>query len=584
MRHTIFLNIYKIWRHISNQRRFQFTWLIILLFLSSFAEVISITAIFPFFGALIEPEMIMQMKIAKPFLIILDINDSTELALPITIIFCIIVFLSTFIRVTYTWLSIRLSFALGIDLSHDIYRRTLYQPYIVHISRNSSEIVNGIHVKVSEVIFYILMPLMTLISATLLTLSIVITLVIVTPSTALISIVFLILLYGFLIYNTKEKLKVNSKLVAYESNNIIKNLNEGLSGIRDVLIDNSQESFAKIYKEINFKLRRSQGIIQIISQIPNIILTSLGLLLLSFLAFYFNENGGLAKALPSLVVLTLGLQRLMPSIQQLYSSWSTILGSQSSLNDVVNLFEQAYPEHLNMSYDKSFTFQNKIEINRLAFRYSKETPYILNGIHFVIEKGARIGFIGKTGCGKSTLLDIIMGLLTPEEGEILVDGKKITNLNCNSWQKNISHVPQSVFLSDNTIEKNIAFGERDEIIDKERVLFAAKKAQLAVDIDNFPEKYQTLVGERGVQLSGGQCQRIGIARALYKSANIIVLDEATSALDVETEKEVLSAIQDLSKDITIIMIAHRLNTLSFCDRVIELDQGKIVKIVSTNER
>ena len=177
-----------------------------------------------------------------------------------------------------------------------------------------------------------------------------------------------------------------------------------------------------------------------------------------------------------------------------------------------------------------------------------------------------------------------MGLLTPEEGEILVDGKKITNLNCNSWQKNISHVPQSVFLSDNTIEKNIAFGERDEIIDKERVLFAAKKAQLAVDIDNFPEKYQTLVGERGVQLSGGQCQRIGIARALYKSANIIVLDEATSALDVETEKEVLSAIQDLSKDITIIMIAHRLNTLSFCDRVIELDQGKIVKIVSTNER
>lgn len=584
MKYSIFKNIFKVWRQISNKRRFQFKCLIILLFFSSFAEVISITAIFPFFGALIEPEMIMRKAIAKPFLNILGINHSTEIALPMTILFCIIVILSTLIRVTYTWLSIRLSFALGVDLSHDIYRRTLYQPYIIHVSRNSSDVVNGIYVKVSEVIFYILMPLMTLINSTLLTLSIVITLVLVTPSTALISICFLIILYGSLIFATKEMLKVNSRLIAIESNNIIKNLNEGLSGIRDVLIDNIQESFAKIYKETNHKLRRSQGSIQIISQVPNIILTSLGLLLLSFLAYYFNANGGLAKALPSLVVLTLGLQRLMPSIQQIYTSWSTILGSQSSLKDVVNLFEQPYPEHLNRNPNKLITFQKEIEINRVTFRYNKESPFILNGIELIIKKGSRIGFVGKTGCGKSTLLDVIMGLLKPEEGEIIVDGEKITKMNCNSWQKNISHVPQSVFLSDNSIEKNIAFGVDDELIDKEKVVFAAKQAQLADDIDKLPEKYQTLVGERGVQLSGGQCQRIGIARALYKSASIIVLDEATSALDFETEKEVLSAIQGLSKDITIIMIAHRLNTLSFCDQIIEMEQGRIVKIVTANER
>jgi ATP-binding cassette subfamily B protein len=583
VKYTILKNIYKVWCHISNKRRFQFKCLIILLFFSSFAEIISITAIFPFFGALIEPEIIMKKPIVKPFLQFFDIDNSSELALPVTIFFAIVVFLSTIIRVTYTWLSIRLSFGLGVDLSYDIYRRTLYQPYIIHISRNSSEIINGIHVKVSEVIFYILMPLMTFFSATLLTLSITVTLFIVTPSSALVSIAVLIILYGILIYNTKERLKFNSSLVAHESNNIIKNLNEGLSGIRDVIIDNSQDSFAKIYNALNFKLRRSQSSIQIISQVPNIILTSMGLLLLSFLAFFFNQNGGFAKALPSLVVLTLGLQRLMPSIQQLYSSWSTIVGSQTSLKDVVNLFEQAYPDHLDIESNKLIKFQNKIELNKIDFRYHKEKPYILKGIQLTIKKGERIGFIGKTGCGKSTLIDIIMGLLTPENGEIIVDGQRITKENCTSWQKNISHVPQSVFLSDNSIQQNIAFGVKDELIDKEKVVFAAKQAQLAEAIDNLPENYQTLVGERGVQLSGGQCQRIGIARALYKNASIIILDEATSALDVETEKEVLSAIQSLNKDITIIMIAHRLNTLSFCDKIVELDQGNIVKITNVNE-
>tara|TARA_R110000787_G_scaffold242588_1_gene348634 strand:+ start:2889 stop:4640 length:1752 start_codon:yes stop_codon:yes gene_type:complete len=583
MTDSVFKNIYKVWQHISKAKKLKFKWLMVLLVLSSFAEILSIGAIFPFFGVLLEPEIIMQNAYIKPFLNFLGINNSNEMALPMTVIFSTIILLAALVRVLYTWLSVRLSFALGVDLSDDIYKRTLYQPYIIHVSRNSSGIINGIWVKVSEVIFYILMPLMSLISSSLLVVSIVITLVLITPSVALEAIGALIVLYGIIVFVTKGKLKVGSKIIAIESNNVIKNLQEGLNGIRDVLIDGSQESFSKIYKETNSKLRRAQGSNQIMGQVPNLILTSLGMILIAFLAYFLTASGGFVKAMPALAALTLGLQRLIPNAQKVYSAWSTISGSQSSLKDVIDLFEQPYPQDLNKEPTRNITFQKEIEIDKVSFRYNKETPYILNAINLKIKKGSRIGFVGTTGCGKSTLIDIIMGLLTPEGGALIVDGQKITSLNCRSWQKNISHVPQSVFLADSSIEKNIAFGVPEELIDKNKVISAAKQAQLADIIESWPDKFQTRVGERGVQLSGGQCQRIGIARALYKNAKLIVLDEATSALDVETEKEVLASIQALSNDITIIMIAHRLNTLSFCDEIIELGQGGVVKITN-NEK
>jgi ABC-type bacteriocin/lantibiotic exporter with double-glycine peptidase domain len=583
MPESILSNISQIWRQISKRRKLQFKFLVILLVLSSFAEVISISAIFPFFGALIQPENVLNNKFALPILRFLEIKTSKELALPMTILFCSVILIASLIRVSYIWFSVKFSFALGVDLSNDIYRRTLYQPYIVHVSRNSSDIINGIWIKVSEVIFYILNPIMTLISSFILVLTIVITLILVTPSIAIISIATLIAIYGVIIFLTKKKLKINSKTIAIESNNIIKNLQEGLSGIRDVLIDGSQDRFLETYTTINDKLRRAQAQNQIISQVPNFLLTSLGMILISILAYSLTMEDGFTKAIPGLAALTLGLQRLMPSAQQLYTSWSTISGSQNSLMDVVNLLNQPYPKEINDIHIKKLPFKDEIELTNVTFRYHKESNQILNGVNLKIKKGKRIGFVGTTGCGKSTLVDIIMGLLTPESGTLKVDGENITSLNSKAWQMNIAHVPQSVFLADNSIESNIAFGIPKELVDKEKVINAASKAQLAEIIESWPDKYQTRVGERGVQLSGGQCQRIGLARALYRNANIIVLDEATSALDSQTENEVISSIKGLSKDVTIIMIAHRLNTLNFCDEIIELEQGGKIKSRNFNE-
>ena len=576
----MYKNIQKLWGFIGKKRQIQFKILIFLMILSSFAEILSIGAVFPFFKALMRPDLIYKNVIVGPLLKVFNASNSDDIILLVTILFILAIISASAIRVIFTWISVRLSFAMGRDLSNDIYKKTLHQPYEVHISRNSSDVINGIWIKVSEVIFYILMPLLTLISSTILVLTIVVTLMFVTPGIALISMICLGFIYGIIIKFTKNKLKEGSNTISQESNNIVKNLQEGLNGIKDVIIDGSQETFCSTYYKTSTILRKAQGNTLIISQIPSFVLTALGMILIIFLSYNLTIKGGFVSALPILAALTLGLQRLLPNAQQLYSSWTTMNGSQASLSDVISLLEQPYPIHFNEQIDL-LSFSNQIVLKDVSFRYNNEKSYVLSNFNLVIKKGSRIGFIGTTGCGKSTLLDIVMGLLKTTKGYLIVDGQVITEKNCRAWQTHISHVPQNVFLADSSIESNIAFGVPNHLINKDKVRIAAQKAQLADIVETWPDKYETRVGERGVQLSGGQCQRIGIARALYKEADVIVLDEATSALDGETENAVIESIKELSKDITILVIAHRLNTLDFCTEIIELEQGGIIKSIKS---
>jgi ATP-binding cassette subfamily B protein len=221
-------------------------------------------------------------------------------------------------------------------------------------------------------------------------------------------------------------------------------------------------------------------------------------------------------------------------------------------------------------------FEREIECRGLGFRHRPDRPWALQGLNLLIAKGSRVGFIGTTGSGKSTLLDLLMGLLPPTEGQLRVDGQPITAANAGRWQRRIAHVPQSIYLSDASIAQNIAFGVPQQQIDMARVRQAAEQAQMAQTVNGWPQGYDTLVGERGVRLSGGQRQRIGIARALYKQADVLVFDEATSALDSATESAVMAAIDALGRELTILIVAHRISTLSGCDEIVELKAGQRV--------
>lgn len=565
----------RLWRHINPLRRWQFIGLQILMLITSVSELISIGAVLPFLGVLTNPERVYQHPLSRTFVIELGLTNPSQLILPLTIGFCLAAFFACIMRVLLLWVSIRLSYATGSDLSNSVYHRTLYQPYAVHCGRNSSELITGITIK-SHLAISTISSVLSIITSIVMLMVIVMALVALEPIITLITFSSFALIYFVITRLAQKKLLRDSVTASIESTRVTKALQEGLGGIRDILIDGSQATYAQIYHQADFILRKAQGHHTFISASPRFIMETLGMILIAALAYLLaNEPDGIVMAIPILGALALGAQRLLPILQNIYSSWSGILGNQASLKDYLDLLDQPLPDYLNQEVLEPIPFNHLLTLKKISFKYNKELPYVLKEINLNIYKGSCIGIIGNTGCGKSTLIDIIMGLLYPINGTFEIDGNAICLYNNRSWQAHIAHVPQTIFLADASIEENIAFGVPRDLIDLRRVRQAAQKAQISESINSLPQQYKTIVGERGIRLSGGQRQRIGIARAMYKKADIIIFDEATSALDNETEEVVMQTIENLSKELTIIIIAHRLTTLKNCTQIIELRDGVI---------
>ncbi len=568
----------RIWHHLSRRKRRQFALLLVLMLLTSFMEIISIGAVIPFLAILTDPTYVFTHARAQPIINFFGVIEPKQLLLPLTLAFCFAVLIAGSMRLTMLWVNSRLSFAAGAELSINIYRRTLYQPYSVHVARNSSEIINGIASKTNNTINTI-NSIITIIATFFTLTGILVTLLILEPFIGLAVFGGFGVIYTLIIRFTRIRLLTNGHIIARESTNVIKSIQEGLGGIRDVLIDANQNVYCQIYTRADQPLRRAQGNNAFISSSPRFLMEALGILLIAFIAYIMSQQpNGIAKGIPMLGAFALGAQRLLPLLQQVYSAWSSFQGSRVSLQDTLELLDQPIPNYAYQSPTSSFPFRKHIKLKQISFRYSREGPWVISNLNLTINKGSRVGFIGTTGSGKSTLLDIVMGLLEPTIGCIYVDDKLITQDNQRGWQCQIAHVPQVIFLFDSTIEENIAFGVPKKEINHNRVQQAAQQAQIASFIESLPNKYKSFVGERGIGLSVGQRQRIGIARALYKKADVIIFDEATSALDSETEQEVMTALEFISSDITILMIAHRLSTLKGCSQIVEIVDGGVRQI------
>lgn len=567
----------RLWRHLGRRRQRQFGLLMGLMLISAFAEVVSLGAVLPFLGILTAPDRLFAQPFVAKLAQTYGIATADQLVLPITVAFAFAALMAGGVRILLLWVSTRLAVVGGADLSNEVYRRTLYQPYRVHAARNSSETISAITGKVDITVFGVLLPLLTLVSSVVLLMAITTALIIIDPAIAFVATICFGTAYGLMTWLTRRRLKRNSERIAYEQTQVIKALQEGLGGIRDVLLDGTQPVYCDIYRQADHPLRRALGNNIFVSGSPRFAMEALGMVLIATLAYALSrQSGGVAAALPVLGALALGAQRLLPALQQIYGAWSSIVGSQASLAGTLELLDQPLPADLLQATSTPLDFDHSISLNAVRFRYTDDGPWVLDGLGLVIPKGARIGFVGSTGSGKSTTLDLIMGLLLPTEGELLVDGRSVSGSRVGAWQRTIAHVPQSIFLADTSLAENIAFGVPRGGIDMERVRHAARQAQIADFIENRPNGYDAFVGERGIRLSGGQRQRIGIARALYKQAAVLVFDEATSALDSATEQSVMDAIEGLNRDLTILLIAHRLTTVRRCDIIVEMEHGRIV--------
>ncbi len=575
-------NFTRLWLQIEYKRKKQLALLLCLMFIGSIAELVSIGAIIPFIGALTSPQKIYNINILKKIFNMFNIYNEKQIIIPLTVFFCIVVLVSGLIRLLLVWVQSRLSYAIGRDLSLNMYRRTLYQPYMIHISRNSSVVISGIANKVNTLINATLVPILTIISSFMVMVMILGGLIFYDPVVSISVFLIFGLIYASIIRISKIRMQDYSQIQSNQQDKVIKLLQEGLGGIRDVLIDGAQETYSSVYAKSDSILRRVQSNIQIISLSPRYLIESVGLILIAILSlFLFKTRNGASDVFPILAALALGSQRLLPILQQIYSSIISLKSNQISLMDTLNLLEQSIPEK-SLS-EGNVDFKERIELKSIKFSYSQKSQLVLNDLNLIILKGDRIGIVGSTGSGKSTVLDLIMGLLNPNDGFFLIDGKVISESNISSWQKHIAHVPQSIFLSDSTVSQNIAFGIPESEINQLKVKSAAQKAQIAQIVESWPDSYDTIIGERGVKLSGGQRQRLGIARALYKNAELIVFDEATSALDNDTENDVMQAIYDLDSTLTIIIVAHRITTLKKCNKIIVLDNGKISKTGTYSE-
>ncbi len=577
--HTIYSLIFKLWMYLPRKRRTHLLSLLIVMFLSAISEVITIGMVLPFIGVLINPDIIFDHQLVQPIIGYFKIIGSEQLVDFIVYFFIVIVIISGIIRLLFLYLMTKLSVVIGVEISVDIYRKTLYQPFLVHMNRNSSEVINSLIKKTDMIISQVLMPSISIVNSLILLIGIVAILMIINLAVTIYALGIFGLTYLSISYLVRRRLVRNSNDISYGLNRMIKLLQESLGSIRNIIINNSQKIHCEDYLKVVSSFRKAQGSNQIIILSPRYIIESLGVVLIVLVAYFLMKQGKeIIDFMPEVGAFVMGVQRLLPIIQHGYAAFAKVNGSYTSLIDVIDLMDQPDIGHTKISSSGNFSFNKEMKIHEVSFSYSKDLPLVLDNISMTIRKGESIGIIGETGSGKSTLIDIILGLLEVTKGSILMDNKRLSNKNRKIWYPHVTHVPQDIYLSDTTIVENIIFSAHKGKIDSKRLELVSKQSEISNFVESMPDKYKTIVGEGGAKLSGGQRQRIGIARALYKEADIIIFDEATSALDEKTEGKIMREISRLKSSKAIIIVTHRPSILYYCDVVYEVSDRKINKV------
>lgn len=570
------INILKgIYKYLSKKRKLQLLFSISLMITSGLSEVITISAIFPFLTVLSSPEIIWNYPTFSIFLNQFGITDSDQLLKIFSALFCFAALLSGCSRLANLWIINRLSVLIGSDLSCKCYERILTQPYSFHTQVNSSEVIATVSTKIKITVGSIY-AFLQFVTGLIISFFLIVCLIKIDFQSSLIASLVISSIYFVISLKTKKMLIRNSEGIAEGRDKQVKSIQEGLGGIKEILMGSYQSFYIKIYRNIDLPMRINEANNTFLASFPRFAVESIAIILIISISLFIKYRSNSSdNIIPLVATFALAAQRLLPAMQLSYNNIASVRGNSSEVLDVIKILNKPKNKILNPSQIDPISLKKNIIIKDLSFQYKGEKRNVLNKVNIEINKGERVAIIGKSGFGKSTLLEIIMGLLEPTNGEILIDGLNINNKNNSllnyQWRKSISYIPQEIYLTDSSFAENIAFGVPLEEIDLKMVKSAAKKAKISDFISSTKRKYKTFIGERGVRLSGGQRQRIGIARALYKNNSILAFDEATSSLDHKTENDVMESIEGLSKELTIIFVTHRLNTISFCNKVINLE-------------
>lgn len=554
-------------------------YILIMITIMALLDVIGVASILPFMAVLTDPSLIETNLILNSlfkFSKIFSIENSQQFIFALGFLVFLLLVFSLIFKAFTTYVQAQFVLMREYSISKRLLENYLGQPYSWFLGRHSSELGKTILSEIGIIVGSGLTHVMEMLARGIVAIAIIVLLILVDPRLATIVGITISLIYLIVYYFVKEYLeRIGDKRLKNNELRFSK-INEAFGAIKEIKFGGLEQAYIKSYSDAAKIYAKTQASSIVVSQSPRFMLELVGFGgILLIILYFINQTGNFNSALPILSLYVFAGYRLMPALQQIYYSSTQLTFVIPSINKLTS--DIKYLKPLNVNQDKGkLSLDKKITLKNIYYEYPNSSRSALKNINLSISSKTTVGFVGETGSGKTTTIDIILGLLEPQKGTLQIDGKLITNQNSRTWQRSIGYVPQHIYLSDDTIAANIAFGTETGAINLVAVERAAKIANLhSFIVDELPQKYQTTIGERGARLSGGQRQRIGIARALYNNPTLLILDEATSSLDNQTEKAVMDAVNNLSKEITIIIIAHRLTTIKKCDKIFLMEKGQI---------
>ncbi len=574
---------------LERSEKIEFVQIFCLMILVSLIEVVGILSIMPFMAVLSDPGIISTNKYLNYFYEYFNFKDHAEYLFSLGLTILVIIIFGNCTKALMTWRSLRFCYMQNFRLSKRLFELYLKKPYFYFLQTNSADISSNILTEVSHYVNGILMMVLRLFSSILTTIFIVAMLMVLNPTVVVGTVIIMAAAYYLVYILVKDRLETVGEQRYSHSMRRYKLINEALHGIKQVKLHGKEGGYVNAYATAAVHYSRALTLQGVVSQMPRFFMETVAFGLVIGLAVYLLAvNNSVASLLPFMAVYVFAGYRLIPALQQIFASTTSIRFHRSTLESYYQILKEN--EHITTKENichkdvEALPLRKTLKLENASFCYEGAPDNLVDNLNLEIQNGATIGFVGATGSGKTTIIDMLIGLLPLKTGSLTIDGMKIDYTNLPCWQKTIGYVSQSIYLIDANVIENIAFGIPAEEIDLNRVKEVAVQAQIDQFIKSeLPDQYETMLGENGIRLSGGQKQRIGLARSLYTNPSVLILDEATSALDGETERKVLNSIQKLSPNKTIIMIAHRLNTLRDCDCIYIIDKGDITGIGSYDE-
>ena len=546
-------------------------------------QTLGVVSILPFMSIVMQPEIIESNKWLNWLYNSLDFTSVNSFIIFIGVLMLFIIITGNLTSALSTWLKVRFVWRKNHNISSALLKKYLSLPYVYFLAQNTADLSKNILSEVNILTIHFILPLINIIVRGFVVIGILSMLLFVDVYITILSAFILGGSFALIYFYFHDKLKIKGAKKLKENTLRFKTAGEALSGIKDIKITGREDFFYHRYLRHSREFSNLQAWSTLIGQMPRYFLETIAFGGIVTLVLYFiSTEGNANEAIPMISFFAFAAYRLMPALQVVFASSTQVRFSQMTVNRIIeDLSEKGGFSEQFLVYEKEpvkpMPFNTSLQLKEVSFNYPNTNEPVIHNISLPIMHNTSVGLIGPTGAGKTTLVDIILGLLTPQEGEFSADGVKIDENNILNWQKNLGYVPQHIYLSDDTIMNNIAFGIPAEKIDRKTVEQVAKISNLHdFIISELPNGYQTIVGERGIRLSGGERQRVGIARALYHDPEVLVLDEATSSLDGITESAVLEAINNVAKLKTVIIIAHRLTTVKDCDVIYLIDKGKII--------